>query len=219
LSIVWNYNGIREEKYKCAVLATRERNYYDDSDFYAIVWDEEKQCVHDVEYATTRFGGGGDAWVDATPEVIEKAKAYFAPIIAHDLITDSQNEYDKRVKEFKSFHTGTIVKVKRTIKTRKQGIIPEGFTGVLVWKGPGYSYHAPPQYGVKNPETGQCVFVSENDLKYAGPEPTPEDIPLPLTDADYDNLLAKVTEAYKTVKTYYLGRTYAALNPKGCVVM
>jgi hypothetical protein len=219
MPIVWNYNGKRDEKYIGAVLATRERNYYDDSDFYAVVWDEEDQCVKQVEYATTRFGGGGVACVDATPEVIEKAKKFYAPILAKGLIRDSQNDYEKRVKEFKEFHTGTVVRVKRTIKSRKQGLIPEGYTGVLVWQGAGYAYHDPPRYGVKNVETGQCVFVSGRDLEYAGPEPTPEDIPLPLTDADYDRIFEKVTEAYKNVSTYYLGRTYAALNPRGNVVM
>lgn len=56
-----------ERLYEGAVLATRERNYLDDSDFYAVVWDGS--AVTDHEYATTRFGGGGHAEVDATDEV------------------------------------------------------------------------------------------------------------------------------------------------------
>ena len=219
MSIVFINNGERVVTYDGAVLATRERNYYNDSDFYAIVWDEEKQVVKSVEYATTRFGGGGDAGVDATPEVIEKAKAYFAPLIAKNTIDADQAGYEKRVKEFKTFHTGTQVKVTRTIKSRKQGVIPEGFTGVLVWQGAGYAYHDPPQYGVKNTETGQCVFVSGKDLVYAGPEPTEENVRLPLTMNDYERILADVKEKLKTAKGYTLGQYHASMRPSGCVVM
>ena len=35
------------------VLSTGEHNYHDDSDFFAVVWDNEG-CVREIEYATTR---------------------------------------------------------------------------------------------------------------------------------------------------------------------
>jgi len=60
--------------YEGAVLDTRERNYHDDSDFYAVVWDG--QAITSVEYDTTRFAGGGNAWVDATDEVKAQAREY-----------------------------------------------------------------------------------------------------------------------------------------------
>lgn len=62
--------------YVGAVLATGEKNWHDDSDFYAIVWDESEQRMKNVEYDTTRFGGGGSAVIDATPEVMAKADDY-----------------------------------------------------------------------------------------------------------------------------------------------
>lgn len=43
-----------EETYFGCVMELGEHNYYDDSDFYAIVWDEEEQTFKSVEYATTR---------------------------------------------------------------------------------------------------------------------------------------------------------------------
>jgi hypothetical protein len=59
------------------VLNTRERNGYDDSDFYATYWDEYDQSVKTIEYATTRgWTYCNHADVDATPEVIEKAIQY-----------------------------------------------------------------------------------------------------------------------------------------------
>lgn len=59
-----------------AVLTTRERNWHDDSDFYAVVWNDEKKEIANIEYDSTRYAGGGTAWADATPEVVAKANAY-----------------------------------------------------------------------------------------------------------------------------------------------
>lgn len=61
-----SYKG--ERSYEGRVIETRERNYYDDSDFYAVVWDDEAGDIREIEYDTTRFGGGGNAWADLTPE-------------------------------------------------------------------------------------------------------------------------------------------------------
>lgn len=52
------------------VLELGEYNMYDDSDFYAIVWDTAKQRPREVGYATTRgWSYPNGASVDATPEV------------------------------------------------------------------------------------------------------------------------------------------------------
>lgn len=66
------------ESYAGAVLTERERNYHDDSDFYAVVWDEAEGRIKNVEYATTRFGGTdrNSATPDATPEVKAKAREW-----------------------------------------------------------------------------------------------------------------------------------------------
>ena len=61
------------------VLSTYEKNGYDDSDFYAIVWEESNGSgfVQHIQYATTRFWTyAASANRDATPEVIAKARAF-----------------------------------------------------------------------------------------------------------------------------------------------
>lgn len=59
------------------VLDKWERNGYDDSDFFALVWNEETQATEVIEYATTRgWTYANGATIDATPEVIAKANAY-----------------------------------------------------------------------------------------------------------------------------------------------
>ena len=65
-----------KETYVGKVLETYEENGYHDSDFYAVVWDDEQNCLLHKQYATTRFYSNGyGAKVDATPEVIAKATA------------------------------------------------------------------------------------------------------------------------------------------------
>ena len=57
-------------------METYEENGYHDSDFYAVVWDDEQNCLLHKQYATTRFYSNGfGAEVDATSEVIAKATA------------------------------------------------------------------------------------------------------------------------------------------------
>lgn len=60
------------------VLYCGERNYYDDSDFYALYWGEDNQ-PHTCEYATTRaWTYNNHADVDATPEIRKAYDDYMA---------------------------------------------------------------------------------------------------------------------------------------------
>ena len=64
-------------EYEGAVLATFEKNGYDDSDFFAVVWDDEKQTVTTTQYATTRgWTYPNNAVVDATDEVVAKVEEW-----------------------------------------------------------------------------------------------------------------------------------------------
>lgn len=68
-----------ETSFVGCVLGVRERNGYDDSDFYALVWDESKGEAYEIEYATTRgWTYPNGATVDATPEVIEKYRIWLS---------------------------------------------------------------------------------------------------------------------------------------------
>ena len=62
-----------EETFVGCVISTGEVNGYDDSDFYAVVWNEATQSPERIEYATTRaWCYPNSATVDATPEVLAK---------------------------------------------------------------------------------------------------------------------------------------------------
>lgn len=47
-----------------------------DTDYYAVYWNPETEKIGSVNYGTTRFYERNSASVDASPEVMEKAKAY-----------------------------------------------------------------------------------------------------------------------------------------------
>lgn len=55
----------QKKSYVNATFMVGEHNGYDDSDFYAVVWDANKNALIEVVYASTRFAGGGYADIDA----------------------------------------------------------------------------------------------------------------------------------------------------------
>lgn len=78
-----------EITYEGAVIATYERNGYDDSDFMALVWDEGRQAVIHVQYATTRgWTYGNSATVDATDDVLAKAAIFATESLVQRMIWD-----------------------------------------------------------------------------------------------------------------------------------
>lgn len=104
------------------VLSLRERNMYDDSDFFALVWDEETQSPREIEYASTRaWTYPNYAEVDATDEVKEKYAKWCR----------TAEEYQHRVAEEKEKHTVRVGKWVRIVKGRKY----LGKEGVVKWQG------------------------------------------------------------------------------------
>lgn len=59
------------------VVSLRESNGYNDSDFYATYYDEEKDTFVTIEYATTRaWCYPNNASIDASPELMQKFKTW-----------------------------------------------------------------------------------------------------------------------------------------------
>jgi hypothetical protein len=108
-------------RYAGAVLADREWNGRDDSDFYAVVWDEAEQKVKRVDYATTRFASRGTAVVDATPEVVRKARRWWRRVVLERALRDAQEEHAKPGR-------GKRVKVLRARRVKP------GTEGVVKWE-------------------------------------------------------------------------------------
>lgn len=142
-------NGV--EKYKGAVLATYERNGYHDSDFFAVAWNQESQAVIGFEYGTTRFGNGGYADVDATPEVIELAKQYKS-------LVQTKHENELQALRNKLMATGITVQVKLSRGKNKH---LNGALGTVFWVGNGYAKHSI-RVGVE--VSGERIFLDSKNL-------------------------------------------------------
>jgi hypothetical protein len=113
----------RTVTYEGAVLGTWEYNGYHDSDFYALVWDAERECVTSVEYATTRgWTYNNGARVDATDEVKALAAAWLA---ADGIRRYRDADLDAAVDVAKGKHV-------RVTKGRKVAI---GTEGTISWLG------------------------------------------------------------------------------------
>lgn len=141
------YEGKRT--HEGCVLRTWERNGAWDSDFYASVVNLENGTLEDIEYDTTRFGGGGNAVVDLT-EVNWRTylRKSFHRVVAESIRADQQlsREVDK----------GKRVRV---IKGRK---VPHGTEGVVFWIG---SVNYDPYKRIYN-ETKRIGFKADDGKVY-----------------------------------------------------
>ena len=120
-----------KDSYVGRVLETYEENGYHDSDFYAVVWDDETESIIHKQYATTRFYSNGyGAKVDATEEVVAKATAERKARFLESAI-EADEETAKTVAK------GKTVEINRGRKNR-------GVIGEVFWVGnpEKFSYYA-----------------------------------------------------------------------------
>lgn len=109
------------ETYKGCVLYVGEHNFYDDSDFYAIVYNAAENKLEKITYATTRFWTYmNNAQVDATEETIKA-------VLQLRKAQTSQEAKEFSVQESKKIEVGKMVKV---VKGRK---IAKGTIGKVMW--------------------------------------------------------------------------------------
>lgn len=147
--------GMEFPQYIGLVLDKYENNYYEDSDFKAIVYIPEKDRVEHIEYATTR-GYTYDNWaeIDASPEVIEKAKT----VILRNTASFAHAQY---VNESAVPKIGKLVEV---VKGRKH----KGKKGIVTWLGEN-SFSGYPRVRVENSEESffvdstYCIVVNPGD--------------------------------------------------------
>ncbi len=111
-----------ETTYEGCVLYDWERNYHDDSDFYALVWDEAEGRIRTVEWGTTRFAGLGSCSTDATEEVQKAAATYLARVA-----------FDRWV-EANYAQAATVEKGKEVVCTATRGK-NKGKRGTVIWYG------------------------------------------------------------------------------------
>jgi hypothetical protein len=107
------------------VLKTGEHNWYDDSDFYAIVWHPSAQGDYpaEVEYGSTRgWSYPNHATVDATPEV---QAAYAAWLAVRQAESAARRKLEREARVERD-------KLVRVVRGRK---VAKGTLGVVFWTG------------------------------------------------------------------------------------
>lgn len=142
-SYIYGDTGVQ---YIGCVLDTYEHNGRDDSDFYAVCWDEELGKVVTVEYDTTRCPAGGTAQIDATESVIAKVYRFYKRSV-----TKSFDERDNETLA-KIIHKGDEVQV---IRGRK---VAKGTIGKVFWIGTCYN-----QFSYRD-ETRVGIVVGEQKM-------------------------------------------------------
>jgi hypothetical protein len=112
--------------YEGCVLGEYERNMSDDSDFYAVVWDEEAKCVSHEEWGSTRFACSSGCVVDATEETKMKAYRYCLSWATQEALNISAAEAHR-------FQIGKEVRVIKAVKRASdfRNNVPQGMTGII----------------------------------------------------------------------------------------
>lgn len=142
------------------VLALGEHNYYDDSDFYAVVWNPEKRCAEEVGYASTRgWTYPNNAVVDASPDVMS----------AYVEWKRAQRAEQIRLQELREAATARVGKTVKVVRGRK---VPQGTIGRVFWVGAdnfrrrydGFCSDVPERLGLELP-SGARVFTAAANVE------------------------------------------------------
>ena len=115
-----------EERYKGQVLHEFERNYHDDSDFYAKIWDPVAGQSFDYMWGTTR------GWTYANgcqPDALPEYRAAY----------EAEQAAKAKAREDATIRVGKEIKV---VRGRKH----LGKTGRVFWKGPKKNFGGYPRY-------------------------------------------------------------------------
>lgn len=157
MAVIASIYGKTSPEYVGCVLDTYEHNGYDDSDWYAVCWDEEKQKVVHVNYDTTRCGGGGSAAIDITEENLLKVYRHYKQDARKWFDTIANPEAAKQIRK------GDTVRV---VKGRK---VKKGTVGTVAWIGSVYnkfSYCVEERVGIDVGD--QRVFVPVDYVEVVG---------------------------------------------------
>lgn len=129
MAVLASIYGQQQPEYAGCVIDTYEHNGYDDSDFYAVCWDEAKGQLVEVEYDTTRCGRGGWAKIDATEEVLRKVYRF------HHRQARAVFDTVFNPKQARQARKGDAVAV---VRGRK---VPVGTVGKVFWIGEVYNQY------------------------------------------------------------------------------
>lgn len=149
------------QEYAGCVLGEREHNGYDDSDFFARVWDEAQGAVVEVRYHTTRCASGGRVEIDATAAVRAKARAWESAC--------AERAAAERARLLQALPAcGDQVQVELSRGARRH---LHGKTGTVCWQGPSKLARGDQRavdWRVAVEIDGERIYLSESNVRRAG---------------------------------------------------
>lgn len=162
----WNDRENVRVEYEGAVLQTYERNGYDDSDFMAVVFDTKTGTVKDVEYASTRYAGGGSATVDATDDIRAAAQR----VLFEERIAATIEHYRNAAREIDMGKRVCVTPTKAG-KDRKLGgkDVKAGTIGKVVFVGDDRYRRGAKRFGILT-ETGERIYGGPEVFEVLDPE-------------------------------------------------
>ena len=168
-------------------LSTYEVNGYHDSDWYAVVYNEQTGKLDHVEFATTRFPCNAECKVDATPEIAQKALKVMTEQILKGLIA-------RKEKELSAVNVGSQVLISK-------GRTAKGKTGEIFWIGgeQRYGYNTVRKVGVKFSDAkdadgkySDCAFTYLHNVELSEKPELPIDYLTKVAEQEARDNLCKV---------------------------
>lgn len=138
------------ETHQGCVIDEFERNGYNDSDFFAVVWDFTQGCPTNIQFATTRaWTYSNTCIVDATEEVKQLYRIW------KEKTKLVWKEYDEQCKPFIPSKGQTA----KSLTTKGQA---KGLSGTIFWVGDSFGGKS---VGIKDESTGRKGFVSVDRIQ------------------------------------------------------
>lgn len=157
MAVYERFYGEDGPRYEGCVLNTWEHNTYEDSDWYALVWDREEGRTKTINYDTTRAGTSGWAEIDATPDVLREAYRYYK--------ADCRKKFDEywNPTNAKKIRKGDTVRIVKGYKVKK------GTEATVFWAGTRYNpYSRMEEERLGIEVDGERVFISARNAEVIG---------------------------------------------------
>lgn len=114
-------NALYNILFSGCVIDTGERNYIDDSDFFAIIWNPDTKTVFTHDYGSTRYAGSGYAKIDLTLDNRKAAEETYYQWLFESYILSAQEEH-----QHPKFTFGCAATIIKKHKPRQQAVIEAG---------------------------------------------------------------------------------------------
>lgn len=188
-------------------ICSRERNYHDDSDFYALVWDPTEKAIREVSVGTTRFGGTDHN--SASADLADEHKADYAAFLVERQIAalKSHDKQEWREAAYAAVTPGHKGQTVRVVKGRKT---PIGFEGVVIWAGE--DNYGKARLGIRSADGDTQFTAASNTVVVIDPDDLPYEADFTKTDDEYRRTAEGIVWFDKGLRSYIASTAPAGIH-------